>query len=288
MANKVREFKLINEKGQTYSLMDIKNYALLTEPDGLGYSYSTSYTKVGEVFINNIKEQEQVQITGICNFLYYENYTNLVNFIESSESLRLSYKIPLKDGSQIEYFKNIEIQSLGKTEKDENGILSCPISFDMTSLWYEQKEYTYDMSAEDNEVRWDFRWGSRFANYNSRKLEFNNTGHTLAPIYLEIDGAVTNPEIIVTDSNGTTLFNLLINITIAQYEKFIYSSVDGDIKILKQNVDGTYENLFKQDYIDIENNNIFKLPLGTSNITIQADNEIVSDKLNIYPYYKSI
>lgn len=288
MANKVREFKLINEKGQTYSLMDIKNYALLTEPDGLGYSYSTSYTKVGEVFINNIKEQEQVQITGICNFLYYENYTNLVNFIESSESLRLSYKIPLKDGSQIEYFKNIEIQSLGKTEKDENGILSCPISFDMTSLWYEQKEYTYDMSAEDNEVRWDFRWGSRFANYNSRKLEFNNTGHTLAPIYLEINGAVTNPEIIVTDSNGTTLFNLLININIAQYEKFIYSSVDGDIKILKQNVDGTYENLFKQAYIDIENNNIFKLPLGTSNITIQADNEIVSAKLNIYPYYKSI
>lgn len=288
MANKVREFKLVNEKGQTYSLMDIKDYALLTEPDGLGYSYSTSYTKVGEVFINNIKEQEQVQITGICNFLYYENYTNLVNFIESSESLRLSYKIPLKDGSQIEYFKNIEIQSLGKTEKEENGILSCPISFDMTSLWYEQKEYTYDMSAEDNEVRWDFRWGSRFANYNSRKLEFNNTGHTLAPIYLEIDGAVTNPEIIVTDSNGTTLFNLLINITIAQYEKFIYSSVDGDIKILKQNVDGTYENLFKQAYIDIENNNIFKLPLGTSNITIQADNEIVSAKLNIYPYYKSI
>ena len=107
MANKVREFKLVNEKGQTYSLMDIKDYALLTEPDGLGYSYSTSYTKVGEVFINNIKEQEQVQITGICNFLYYENYTNLVNFIESSESLRLSYKIPLKDGSQIEYFKNI-------------------------------------------------------------------------------------------------------------------------------------------------------------------------------------
>ena len=268
--------------------MDIKNYALLTEPDGLGYSYSTSYTKVGEVFINNIKEQEQVQITGICNFLYYENYTNLVNFIESSESLRLSYKIPLKDGSQIEYFKNIEIQSLGKTEKEENGILSCPISFDMTSLWYEQKEYTYDMSAGDNEVRWNFRWGSRFANYNSRKLEFNNTGHTLAPIYLEIDGAVTNPEIIVTNSNGTTLFNLLINITIAQYEKFIYSSVDGDIKILKQNVDGTYENLFKQAYIDIENNNIFKLPLGTSNITIQADNEIVSAKLNIYPYYKSI
>ena len=285
---KVREFNLINEKGQKFSLMDIENFSLLTDPDGLGYTYSNSYTKVGEVFINNLKVQEQTQISGICNFLYYENYTNLVNFIESSKSLRLNYKIPLKDGSQKEYFKNIEIQSLGKTEKDQTGVLSCPITFDMISLWYEEKEYTYDMSAEDNDVRWDFRWGSRFANYNSRKLEFNNTGHTLAPIYLEIDGAISNPEIIVTDSNDNVLFDLLIEIEIEQYEKFIYSSVDGDLRIAKQNIDGTYENLFKQAYIDITKNNIFKLPLGSSNITIQADDEIVSAKLNIYPYYRSI
>lgn len=285
---KVREFNLINEKGQKFSLMDIENFSLLTDPDGLGYTYSNSYTKVGEVFINNLKVQEQTQISGICNFLYYENYTNLVNFIESSKSLRLNYKVPLKDGGQKEYFKNIEIQSLGKTEKDQTGVLSCPITFDMISLWYEEKEYTYDMSAEDNEVRWDFRWGSRFANYNSRKLEFNNTGHTLAPIYLEIDGAISNPEIIVTDSNDNVLFDLLIEIEIEQYEKFIYSSVDGDLRIAKQNIDGTYENLFKQAYIDITKNNIFKLPLGSSNITIQADDEIVSAKLNIYPYYRSI
>lgn len=285
---KVREFNLINEKGQMFSLMDIENFALLTDPDGLGYSYSNSYTKVGDVFINNFKEQEQTQFTGVCNFLYYENYTALVNFIESSKNMRLNYKVPLKDGSVKEYFKNIEIQSLGKTEKDPTGVLSCPISFDMVSLWYEQKEYNYDMSAGDNEVRWDFRWGSRFANYNSRKLEFNNTGHTLAPIYLEIDGAISNPEIIVTDSNNNVLFDLLIEIEIAQYEKFIYSSVDGDLRIAKQNIDGTYENLFKQTYIDITKNNIFKLPLGSSNITIQADDEIVSAKLNIYPYYRSI
>ena len=32
----VREFKLINEKGQEYSLMDIENYCLLTEPSRIG------------------------------------------------------------------------------------------------------------------------------------------------------------------------------------------------------------------------------------------------------------
>lgn len=29
----VREFKLLNEKGQEYSLMDIENYCLLTDPE---------------------------------------------------------------------------------------------------------------------------------------------------------------------------------------------------------------------------------------------------------------
>ena len=32
----VREFKLINEKGQEFSLMDIYNYCLLTDPSRSG------------------------------------------------------------------------------------------------------------------------------------------------------------------------------------------------------------------------------------------------------------
>lgn len=285
----VREFELINEKGQTYSLMDIENFSLLTEPDGLGYSYSSSFSKIGETFVNNLRVQDQVQVVGICNFLYYDNYTNLINFIENAKEIKLKYKIPYKNGENREFFKDILLQSIGKTEISSNGVLSCPISFDMISLWYEQKEYTYDMSQTGNdEVRWNFTWNSRFINYNSRQLSFNNTSHTLAPIRLEIDGPVQNPEIAITDSNNNTLFHLKITIDINKYEKFIYSSVDGNILIGKQNVDGTYVNLFTKEYIDITNNNIFKLPQGISNIVIQADDEILSAKLNIYPYYKSI
>lgn len=32
----VREFKLVNEKGQEYSLMDIYNHCLLTDPSRTG------------------------------------------------------------------------------------------------------------------------------------------------------------------------------------------------------------------------------------------------------------
>ena len=39
----VREFKLVNEKGGQYSLMDIRNYCLLTDPSGLGVDFDLNY-----------------------------------------------------------------------------------------------------------------------------------------------------------------------------------------------------------------------------------------------------
>lgn len=69
----------------------------------------------------------------------------------------------------------------------------------------------------------------------------------------------------------------------------LVSSKDNEIYIKKQNIDGTYENLFKQKYgIDLNNNNIFKLPQGTSIITLVADNDILDAKLNIFKEYKVV
>ena len=56
----VREFKILNEKGQEFSLMDIKNYCLLTNPTGLGYSYQTEYEQLGNTFINKLRRTEQL------------------------------------------------------------------------------------------------------------------------------------------------------------------------------------------------------------------------------------
>lgn len=55
----VREFKLLNENGQSFSLMDIENFVLLTDPSGLGYAYETEYERVGTSFITNLRNIAQ-------------------------------------------------------------------------------------------------------------------------------------------------------------------------------------------------------------------------------------
>lgn len=188
----VREFKLINEKGQEYSLMDIHNHCLLTSPSGLGYEYDSSYEKLGNTFITNLRNIQQGQIDGIVNFLNYNNYKEFVNFIEDANSLKIAYKVPFETETK-EYFKDVQIQSLTKTEIQTNGVISESIKFDCLSLWYEQIVTNYTIEKIDNEIQWDFVWDSRFADYTSRSVIIKNDGHVDAEIKVEILGHVINP-----------------------------------------------------------------------------------------------
>lgn len=283
----VREFKLVNEKGQEYSLMDIYNHCLLTDPSGLGYSYSTEYEQLGNTFVTNLRKFEQGQISGTANFLSYDNYKNLVDFIEASESLRFSYKIPFQNG-QREYFKDVQIQSISKTQKQTNGIISETVTFDCLSLWYEENTTTYTVEQLENEIRWDFEWDSRFSDYASRTLQYINQGHIEAPVYIEIDGNVVNP-VIELYVDGELYQTVEVKTTIAQYEKLIYDTRENQFTIAKQNTDGTLQSLFSLDYINFENDNVIRIPKNKScEIRLTADNEVLNAQLTIYPRYKAV
>lgn len=284
----VREFKLINEKGQEYSLMDIQNHTLLTDPDGLGYSYSTEYQQLGNTFVNNLRLIEQGQIGGVLNFINYENYTNFINYIESSEQLKFGYKIPYEDGSYREYFKDINIQGITKTQKQTNGIISETVTFDCLSLWYEENTIIYTIEPQANEIRWDFEWDSRFADYNTRNLQYINKGHVEAPIILEIDGHIENPKIELY-VEGQLYQTVPFNVIIQQYEKLLYDTRENNFFIGKQNTDGTKSDLFNLDVIDFENDNVLRIPKNKScEIKLIADNDIQNAQLTILPQYKAV
>lgn len=283
----VREFKLINEKGQEYSLMDIENHCLLTEPEGLGYSYESEYEQLGNTFITNLRKMGQGQISGQLNFKSYDNYRKLIDFIESSENLRISYKVPYLDGAK-EYFKDVEIQEVTKTEKQTNGIISETINFDCLSLWYEENTVIYSVEPVSNEIRWDFRWDSRFSDYTSRGINYVNNGHIEAPIYAEIKGPLVNPKLELY-INGELYQTIDINVSISEYETLIYDSREKQFEIAKINEDGTKTSLFSLDFIGFENDNVIRIPKNKScTINFAAENEILNAKLTIYPAYKAV
>lgn len=283
----VRDFKLINGKGQEFYLLDIYNYCLLTEPSGLGYGYDTQYENLGNSFITNLRTLQQGQITGQVNFLNYDNYKKFVDFIESSEKLQLSYTIPYKNGSK-EFLRDIEIAEITKTEIQPNGVLSETVTFNCLSLWYSTSTASYSINTELNEIRWDFTWDSYFAGYSARDLLIVNTGHTDASIEVEIDGEVVNPSIqLYIDDELYQEVN--ITKTIAQYEKLLYSSKEGDFYIAEQNTVGVISSLLDLSVIDFSKDLVIRIPKNKScRLVLSAENNITSAIIRLFVYYKAV
>ena len=283
----VRGFRLLNEKGQSYSLMDIQNNCLLTEPNGLGYSYSTEYEQLGNIFVENLRKFEQGQITGIVNFLKYDNFKELVDFIERAENLKLAYKIPFKNGEK-EYLKDINIQSLTKTQIQTNGVMRETITFDCLSLWYEENTIIYDMQQQEDAIIWDFAWDSKFTSYDTRSLEYINRGHVEAPVLITLDGPVINPEIQLY-VEGELYQEVPLSVEIGEYEKLLYGTKENEFYINKQKTDGTLESLFNLDVINFENDNVVRFPKNKScELRLKAENEILNAQVTILAYYKAV
>lgn len=284
---KVREFELINEKGQNFSLMDLKNNCFLTSPSGLGYSYSSEYEQLGTSFIENLRHIEKGNITGTLNFNSYDNYKKLIDFIEMSESLRIKYRIPFKEGVE-EYFKDVNIKSITKTQKNTNKLITETVVFECLSLWYKENTFIHKIEPQNNEIRWDFRWDSRFSDYNTRSLQYINEGHIEAPVIIEMDGYLENPKIELY-VEGQLYQTIPFHTTIEQYEKLLYDTRENHFAIEKQNTDGTKTSLFDLDIIEFENDNVLRIPKNRScEIKLTADNEVLNAQITIFPQYKAV
>lgn len=283
---KVRKFFLENEKGQQIDMNNFKESCFLTSPTGLGYSNQSDFKQLGNTFIENNRNIEQSKLAGTVHFKNYDKCKEFIDFIEKSENLRWIYIIPFLDRDK-KFYRDVSIQQFSKTEKKTN-ILSCPIIFNGLGLWYEEDKIIYKIEPQENEIRWNFMWDSRFVDYNTRYHQYINRGHIEAPIYLEINGYVERPKIELY-VEGQLYQVIPFNTIIQKYEKLLYDSRENRFLIEKQNTDGTRIDLYDLDIIDIYNDNVLRIPKGRScEIKITADNDIQYALLLIFPQYKFV
>lgn len=283
----IRNFYLENEKGNKIDFQSFNGGLFLYKVSGLGYEENISYEQIGDTFIPINKQLVQKPIEGTLEFdeKSYDEYHKFVNFVNRSKNLKLIY-VP-KLTNRIEFYRDIDFIRIDKSEEDDFGILSCPISMKPRTLWYKKEDVKIEITSIPNEVRWDFKWDSIFIDYNNKNIIYENMGHIESAIQVVMNGYIKNPTITVYQDEEK-IYELKIEIEIQEYEKYLFSSKDGELYIKKQNTDGTYENLFKNPYINIKNTNIFKLPLGVSKLQIHADNDINNARISILEFYKSV
>lgn len=284
----IRNFYFENETGKRIDCQKVNGGLFLYNVSGLGYEEDIEYKQIGNTFIENDKKMAQNQITGELEFynMTYDEYCDFVNFILGSSELKLIY-IPKKE-KRTEYFRDIDVCKIDKNEEDDFNILNCPITMNCKGLWYEENKMVYTTEALDDEMRWDFKWDSKFTDYNVRTLSYINEGHVEAPILLEMSGQLINPKIELY-VEGQLYQTVTINTEIHEYEKLLYGTKEDEFHISRQKTDGTLEDLYDLDIIDFENDNVIRLPKNRScEIKLSADNDILNAQLIILVYYKAV
>lgn len=284
----IRNFYFENETGKRIDCQKIDGNLFLFNVTGLGYAEDIEYEQVGNTFVQKDKKMRQNIIKGDLEFynMTYDEYCSFVNFILESAELKLIY-IP-KTKNKMEYYRDIDICEIDKTEEDEYNVLISPITINCKSLWYSKQTAIYNMKKQNNEIRWNFKWDSKFANYDVRKLRHINKGHVAAPVVIEIDGPAKNPNISLY-IEGEKYQEVLFNTEILEHEKLLYGTKENDFYINKQNTDGTIESLFKENVINIANNNVVVLPRNKScEMRLSAENGITNAKITVFEFYKAV
>lgn len=138
----IRQFKLINSRGDTYELNDTNSF--LNNFKGLGQEHKATYIQTGNRFINTKNELTQKKISGKIRFRDYEGYNKFSLFIQH-KPLTLEYT------SYGTYYLDVNIEKLEKTELKAGG-LHCNISMVSLGTYYKKvrKELLGDTEGGKN------------------------------------------------------------------------------------------------------------------------------------------
>ena len=265
----IRQFALRNEYNQTYGLNDPET-GFLQNPVGLGNEKDSSFVAIGAAWMVNYIKNAQATIGGELVFAGrspYKAYADFTTFVRRASSLTLVYTTP--HGT---FYKDVMLVSLEKTEITEGNVLLCPVSFAAMSLWYASA--SNNMSISDGEhLELPFTLPNQFNDNTAGSVFIPNDGSEPAPFRVAIHGPVAQPSIVLLSGN-TELYRADISYSAARGEQICYSSVDNDLYIYHEDISGVRTNLFP--YMDIENANFFKVPVGGATLQITAEAAITA------------
>lgn len=237
-----------------------ENGVFCDTPTGLGIVYTSTATRIVDGFY---AATERYQNVGqfVCNINFvgstqYATYQTISDAIFCADELRLIY-----NPNGTEYTADAVLVSLTKTEIAQNGVLTCPLTLQMTSLWYTEQTQTGTGSVSVT------------------------TGGQIAPaIVLTTTGtALTNPVITITETVGSAeVARCAITGTVAAADTLQYSNLYDDAH-LYQTISGAVT-----DIIEKVNTAYTVFGRTKKNFRVSCSNASAALSVRVRRYWRSV
>ena len=292
----MRRFYLEDETGFRYDLNNQNGSRIFFHnPTGLGVSMSPSYVDLENGFYRDVAPEAESQgtIAGDLVFLgpaAYAAYRRFTDWIMAAASLYLVY---LPYGTT-EYYRQVSLNYLTKTELTAGTWLTVPVSFSCATPWYRAAPGSMEVSQEANNVlRYSFTYASGLAYSSSRagtmSAEIPADGHIPAAFEFSIKGPLQNPVLILQSGTSNQVFGKCeVRASITPAQTLEISTRYGDSYVRAVSDDGAVTDLL--DKVNLASDPFPRVPIGRDCfLSITAENEVTAaGKIKIFYYYRSI
>ena len=281
----MRQFWLENSIGQKIDLQD-QNFLHL--PSGLGVTIEHDFGRSSDGFFTATRsELSQGNVVGELVFRQgYAGYKTLVDWLFVDYDIMLIYR-PI----DVDYLRDIEIEAVDKGELGTGGWLTCPVSLRCSSPWYTRLPVRIDLTpTADDSKRYPASYPMRYAlSGDINSADITAGGHIEAALSISIPGPLDAPMITLRLKSSEVILGRvnLPDIEIGADESLLFSSRHGSMGIWRVT---TAETIDLIDYIDLMDNNFFRLPVGVPcTLSIGSDIAITqAAAIQVFEYYKAV
>ena len=222
----MRQFYLVNKDGQRYQLINDFSKAFLWQPSGLGFGIDRDYKESDGFFFEMNKEVEQTAKSGTLVFFGpdpYPEYKAFMDYITHSEDLKLAY-CPKNNW----YYVDIDIESVEKTEIEQDGTLQCSINMLPKTPLYLPYELNIDLSGDlgTSIKQYDYKYDYVYSNTAvAGEIEFEIPAQMDSGLEITIPGQISSP-VMTFYANGEIIGQIdLSSISVSLGEYVRYSSI---------------------------------------------------------------
>lgn len=222
----MRQFYLVNKDGQRYQLINDFSKAFLWQPSGLGFGIDRDYKESDGFFFEMNKEVSQTAKSGTLVFFGpdpYPEYKAFMDYITHSEDLKLAY-CPKSNW----YYVDIDVESVEKTEIEQDGTLQCSINMLPKTPLYLPYELNIDLSGDlgTSIKQYDYKYDYVYSNTAvAGEIEFEIPAQMDSGLEITIPGQISSP-VMTFYANGEIIGQIdLSSISVSLGEYVRYSSI---------------------------------------------------------------
>jgi hypothetical protein len=238
----IRRFYLQNQSGNRF-YFDYRSSCLMSNLSGLGFqkdftflSYEQFYDRVDETYPLTEIQATLVFLRG------YSGYAEFLDFLKLGDQEMLFYY----ESNDTAYCQ-VEIKSLSKSEI-KNGALQSELTLQKKSLWLKSQVFTIDVNVVNQGKVYPFQYPYRYSVSFEGKIKLTNRGIIPAPLVIEINGAVDDPEVLLL-KNGQVVSVLRLYLQSNEGE-IVVSSIPNKQYILQRSGSTSTSIYDKQDFTE--------------------------------------